>query len=177
MARDAVGSKTVEAVSTEGERRVLKETSERVEGWLWDEGEEAGTNELKAKKAEIVLVCLSEPCAWGTLLTRLLFLLQKTGQPLQVALDRGGRAAACSQAATEGRELLTAKEAHPGVVLVDQHHVVLTCEEGVGVPRVRVVHIPVPLGQLVHGLLNRPFPQPLPLQLAHAPGAGQARGG
>lgn len=52
-ARDLVGSKAVEGVSTEAERKMLKETSERVEGWLWEEGEEAETKELKAKKGEI----------------------------------------------------------------------------------------------------------------------------
>jgi len=60
-ARDLVGSKAVEAVSTAHERKVLKETSERVESWLWDEGEEAETKELKAKKAEIESASLPLP--------------------------------------------------------------------------------------------------------------------
>lgn len=52
-ARDLVGSAAVEAVSIPREREILKETSERVEAWLWDEGEEAETKELKAKKVEL----------------------------------------------------------------------------------------------------------------------------
>lgn len=54
--RDLVEQASFVGASLEHERKVIKEKTEEVNEWLWDEGESAATKELKSKKNDLECV-------------------------------------------------------------------------------------------------------------------------